>query len=45
VTLKATGPRGSLTRARPITAALRVQACDDRVCLPPATVPIELERK
>jgi uncharacterized protein len=43
VTLRGAAP--SLPEAKRIPAALKVQACDDRVCLPPATLAIRIQRK
>ncbi len=45
VTLKGVAPAGALPRGKAITASLKVQACDDQVCLPPATLPIAIQRK
>jgi uncharacterized protein len=45
ITLNGIAPKGSLALRKPIAAALRVQACNDQVCLPPATLPIDVKRK
>jgi len=43
VTLKGTAT--GLPGRKAIPAALKVQACDDHTCLPPATLPIRIQRK
>lgn len=45
ITLKGAAPKGTLVSRKPITAALRVQACNDEVCLPPATLPLKIKRR
>ena len=45
VMLKAAAPSGALPRGELPTAELRVQACTDEICLPPATLPLRIERK
>jgi len=45
VTLTAIMPRGSLADLNPIRAELRVQACTDEICLPPATLPLVAQRR
>ncbi|MFL6579423.1 MAG: thioredoxin domain-containing protein [Burkholderiales bacterium] len=45
ITLKGTAPRGTLTNRHRTTAQLKVQACTEEVCLPPATLPIEINRQ
>jgi hypothetical protein len=45
VMLKAAAPSGALPRGEPPTAELRVQACNDEICLPPATLSLRIERK
>ena len=44
VTLTAIMPRGILANLNPIRAELRVQACTDEICLPPATLPLMAQR-
>jgi hypothetical protein len=43
VTLNVTAPKGTVVRGRPVVGDLRVQACNDEVCLPPATMPVKIE--
>ena len=43
--LRARLPKGSLGQAEPARAALRVQACNDEVCLPPDTLPLVVRRQ
>ncbi len=45
ITLKGIAPKEALASGKTIAASLKVQACDDQVCLPPATLPIAIERK
>ena len=45
VILKGIAPKGTLALRKPMSAALKVQACDDQVCLPPATLSVDLRRK
>jgi hypothetical protein len=45
VTLTATMPKGKLADVNPIRAELRVQACTDEICLPPATLPLVVSRR
>ena len=45
IALKGIAPKGALALGKTITASLKVQACDDQVCLPPATLPIAIQRK
>jgi uncharacterized protein YyaL (SSP411 family) len=45
VTLTATMPKGKLADVNPIRAELRVQACTDEICLPPATLPLVVSRQ
>jgi hypothetical protein len=42
VTLLGVAPKGALTRRAPVVAELKVQACDDQVCLPPAALSVNL---
>ena len=44
ITLKGVAPTGALARGKAMTASLKVQACDDQVCLPPATLPVAIQR-
>ncbi len=44
VTLTAIMPQGTLADLNPIRAELRVQACTDEICLPPATLPLVAQR-
>ena len=41
IVLKGVAPKGTLMKHIPITATLKVQACNDEVCLPPATLPLK----
>jgi hypothetical protein len=43
IRLKGVAPKGALVGREPITAALRVQACNDEVCLPPSTLTLRIE--
>jgi len=43
IMLKGVAPKGTLVRRKPITAAVRVQACNDEVCLPPSTLTLRIE--
>ncbi len=43
VELVAEFPAGTLAGLRAVEGELSVQACDDRVCLPPATLPVTLK--
>jgi hypothetical protein len=45
ITLRGVAPRGTLALRQPPAANLRVQACNDQVCLPPATFPVAIKRK
>jgi hypothetical protein len=45
ITLKGTAPKGSMANRNPLAATLAVQACDDEVCLPPATLPLKINRQ
>jgi uncharacterized protein YyaL (SSP411 family) len=45
ITLKGSAPKGTLVSRNRITAALRVQACNDEVCLPPVTLPVKIKRR
>jgi hypothetical protein len=45
ITLRGVAAKGTLARGGSIRAAVKVQACDDRVCLPPATLPLKMSRK
>jgi uncharacterized protein YyaL (SSP411 family) len=45
ITLKATAPKAAFAQGEPTRAELKVQACTDEICLPPATLPLRLERK
>ena len=45
VTLKAAAPRVAFAQGGAATAELRVQACTDEFCLPPATLPLRIERR
>jgi uncharacterized protein YyaL (SSP411 family) len=45
VTLRATAPKGALVEGQATTAELKVQACNDEICLPPATLPLRIERR
>ncbi len=45
ITLRGIAPKGALVPGNTITASLKVQACDDQVCLPPATLAIAIQRK
>ena len=38
IVLRGLAPKGTLMKHVPITATLKVQACNDEVCLPPATL-------
>lgn len=40
VEMRARFPSGTLTRHRPLRALVSVQACDDEVCLPPASIEV-----
>lgn len=42
IVLKGVAPKGTLMKHVPITATLKVQACNDEVCLPPATLPLTI---
>ncbi len=42
VELAAVFPAGSLSGPRTVRGEVRVQACDDQICLPPATLPVTL---
>jgi uncharacterized protein len=42
VELAAEFPAGSLAGPRTLRAEVRVQACDEQICLPPATLPVTL---
>ncbi|MBI3530527.1 MAG: thioredoxin domain-containing protein [Betaproteobacteria bacterium] len=44
ISLKGVAPKGTLLRHDPIVATLRVQACDDEVCLPPSTLSLNIKR-
>jgi len=35
-------PAGTLRRAGPVHGKIRIQACNVRICLPPATLPLEV---
>jgi cytochrome c biogenesis DsbD-like protein len=41
VNITATFPEGSIRRAGTLRGKVRVQACTDQICLPPADLPIE----
>ena len=43
VELAAELPAGTLAGPRTVRGEVRVQACDDQVCLPPATLPVTLK--
>lgn len=45
VSLNGVAPKGTLVSRNPITAVLKVQACNDEVCLPPATLPLKIKRR
>jgi uncharacterized protein len=45
VTLRATAPKGATTRGVAVNPTLDVQACNDEICLPPATLPLHIERR
>jgi uncharacterized protein YyaL (SSP411 family) len=42
VTLSATAPRGSVGRGKAVVGQLMVQACNEEICLPPATLPVTI---
>ena len=42
IALIGSAPKGTLVQRSSTTAALRVQACNDETCLPPATLSSEL---
>jgi len=43
VTIRAIAPKDTVVRGKPIVGNVRVQACNDEVCLPPATLPVTIE--
>ncbi|MFQ5953747.1 MAG: thioredoxin domain-containing protein [Kiloniellales bacterium] len=43
VELRATFPKGVLEKGQLVRAAVTVQACDDRTCLPPADLPVVVD--
>jgi uncharacterized protein len=45
VELRATAPNGAVHPGKPLVGHLRVQACNDEICLPPATLPVTIEVK
>ena len=42
IVLKGVAPKGTLVKHSPITATLQVQACNDEVCMTPATLPLKI---
>jgi len=43
VTIRAIAPKNTVARGKPIAGNVRVQACNDEICLPPATLPVTIE--
>ena len=43
VTIRAIAPKDTVVRGKPIVGNVRVQACNDEICLPPATLPVAIE--
>jgi uncharacterized protein YyaL (SSP411 family) len=43
VTIRAIAPKDTVVRGKPIAGNVRVQACNDEICLPPATLPVTIE--
>jgi uncharacterized protein YyaL (SSP411 family) len=43
VTIRAIASKGTVMRGKPIAGSVRVQACNDEICLPPATLPVRIE--
>jgi hypothetical protein len=45
ISLIGRAPKGTLVKGSSTTAALRVQACNEETCLPPATLSLEIKRR
>jgi hypothetical protein len=45
ISLVGLAPKGTLVQRDSITAALRVQACNDETCLAPATLSVKIKRR
>jgi uncharacterized protein YyaL (SSP411 family) len=45
VTIRATAAKGALAQSSTPGAELKVQACTDEICLPPATLSLRIERR
>jgi uncharacterized protein len=45
ISLKGVAPKGTLVSRDSIIATLRVQACNDEVCLPPSTLSLKIKRR
>ena len=43
VTIRAIAPKDTVVRGKPIVGNVRVQACNDEICLPPAMLPVTIE--
>ena len=43
VTIRAIAPKDTVVRGKPIVGNVRVQACNDEICLPPATLSVTIE--
>src|SRR5207244_13104802 len=43
VTIRAVAPKDTVARGKPIAGNVRAQACNDEICLPPATLPVTIE--
>ncbi|TLY63418.1 MAG: hypothetical protein E6K45_12870 [Gammaproteobacteria bacterium] len=41
--MRAIAPKDTVVRGKPIVGNVRVQACNDEICLPPATLPVTIE--
>lgn len=45
ISLIGRAPKGTLVKGSSTTAALRIQACNDQTCLPPATLSLKIKRR